>query len=311
MAEGEGLDELRLDGELNEGHLLALILEVKGITEDEAAFKLQLPKATIHEWRASLESQGLVATPDDEGGQGVMVLTREGERKLKKLGRELEAQEAEEAAPKAKADPKALFRRMSSKAVLKIRDLWLDIVVLCMVVISLKLLKNFADAPDVQALSFFFASLMLSLVLILYQQYKRSMKAAQFVSFFQWAVEATVGQRKIIALAIVVALIMYSVGMSLLHPGKAGLYIIVAVVVAATGHLIYSPKRSPAKIIKFYAGVVLISTGLVLVVGLISLTETLFGNEVRVLDFFFGFSFLFIAYFNQRDFGLGSGPRLG
>jgi len=310
MAEGEGFDDGKLDGELNEGHLLALILELKGITEDEAAFKMQVSKAKIHEWRASLESQGLVATPDDEGGQGVMLLTRDGKRRLKKLERELEAQETV-TVPRVKVDPKALLRSISTKAVMRIRDLWLDIVVLCMVIISLKLLKNFADAPDMQALSFFFASLTLSLVLILYQQYKRSMKAAQFVSFFQWAVETTVGQRRLIALAFVVALIMYSVGMSLLHPDKAGLYIIIAVVVAATGHLLYSPRKGPARFVKFYAGVILISTGLVLVVGLISLTETLFGNEVRVLDFFFGFCFLFIAYFNQRDFGLGSGPKLG
>jgi len=187
-----------------------------------------------------------------------------------------------------------------------VAGVWMDFVLIFCFLASLLLLKQFLENPNLGAFGFLVGSVLLSLVVLMFKQYKNTLKTAKVVGFIEWFVEDFQKQRKMIGLAAGILLMIYAIGMLIVHQRDRGIYLLVAVIAAATVHLAYNPKKDLMEIAKFYAGMVAMSAGLMLVFSLISLTELFFGSRVFVIDAVFGVGLLLVVYLNEKTLGLSS-----
>jgi hypothetical protein len=309
-------DDVKLDGELTNKHLLALVLEVDGIRETEAQRKLQAEPEKVHKWKEELLEQGLIELLDDGLADSKMAVTKAGHKRLTELGKEWRAQEAAQEAPKAK--PKgfgSLFKRKADAAPAAkkgppkdMKWVGLDLAVLASTLFSLYLLNLFAKNPGMEVFSFLFGSVIFSLSLILYHRYHTHMtRTNEVISFFRWLPRLVVSQRNYIILGFSVLLLIYIVAMAYFNPQRLSLYLVSAVVVASTGQLIYSPlKKTVFSVLKFYLGVLMMTLGIVVSVDLMSLTELVFGYQTRFLDLVAGIGLILLVYLNEKALGLAS-----
>jgi hypothetical protein len=295
--------EVKFDGALDNKHLLALVLEVPLIKESEASRKLQVGIDLIQEWREELRKDGLLDVLDEEVGDARLQVTREGLKRMSVLGKELASGKGNDVKIRFKAPPvKETIKFLRSRTT----GFWMDLLLFMSTCFSLYLLKVFFENPNVSVMSFFFGSVILSITLVFYQQYKKSLKTTEFIGFLSWTAMSIRKYQQYLAIALIGMLMIYAVGMLILNPQNINLYIILSVVIASTGQLINLPKKTFTGVFLFYTGVVLLSMGLLIVVGMMSLTQTIFGQEIRLLDFVFGVGILIIVYLNEVEFGLGS-----
>jgi len=292
--------EVRLDGELTKRHLFALVLEFHDLKESEAERKLQVGRKKIGDWMFELKEEGLVEVSDEELGDARMRATKEGMKKF----RDLEKTVVKEETPK-EIIVKAVKARVSTKEQFEaMRGLALDLALVSSTLISLFLLRSFFQNPNMQAMSFFTGSVILSLTLVFYQQYKKSLKTRDFISFFSWSLQTIKSNRQYVSLLFVVLLMVYAGGMLVMNTRNYGWYVILSVVAASSVQLIYSQKKTMTDVLKFYAGVLMIVFGLVLTVDMLSITGSFFGYRLRVFDFFFGLGMLLVVYMNEKELGL-------
>jgi hypothetical protein len=293
--------DVKLDGELNSKHLLALVLEIPSIKESEAARKLQVGLDQIQEWREELRKNDLIEVLDEEVGDPRLQVTREGHKRLMVLERELTGRRDD--------DIKISLKHISMKDVVnslnkRTKGFWMDLLLFLSTCFSLYLLREFFQNPNVQVMSFFFGSVILSITLVFYQQYKKSLKATEFIGFVTWTVISIKKFQQYFAIAFVSMLMIYAIGMLILNPNNLNLYIVLSVVIASTSLLIGLPKKTFMGVLKFYIGTVMLPLGLLITVGMMSLTQEVFGQEIRLLDFIFGVGLLVIVYLNRTEFGL-------
>ncbi|MFH1054798.1 MAG: hypothetical protein V1744_01755 [Candidatus Altiarchaeota archaeon] len=317
MSEKDGEIDVKLDGELTARHLLALILEVNAIKASEAARKMQVSYEKILEWGCELRKEGLIEM-DDSLGDTSFKITKQGIKKLRNVEAQWLAQETacEGVEKKPKGDTRramklrlervkgkiSLFSKNTSEL---LTELWEDIILLASVLLSLKLLTDFVDMPNEQALNFLLGSILISLALLLYHQYKKSLKTAKFVGFMEWVLDMAKTRRRPIALVVVAIFMIYSVGMLILNPENMAPYLILTILVASTVNMIYSQTANTVSdVFKFYVGVLIITSGLLMIAGMISVTGILFGSSMWVIDAGFGLGLLVIAYLNEKSLGV-------
>ncbi len=301
--------EPKLDEELNSRHLLGLVFELNGVKESAAARKLEVPAEKISRWTSELDKQGLMRVTERETGDPLLRITPEGLKKLEKLEKEF-AREEEGEEENPRPDPRKALKKTAGRikaflvrAAALIKELFRDIILATSTLLSLYLLKVFFDNPTVEVLSFFFGSLLLSLVLVLYHQYKKYLKTREVIGFMQWVERLAESQRVYIALTIVTLLLIYLAGMFVLNPQYRGVYLMLAVLFASLAALVYYPKKTTGEAVRFIAGMALLVYGLLLIVGWMSVTS-FFGNNVRLIDAGFGAALLILVHVNEGFFGI-------
>jgi hypothetical protein len=310
MAETGAVDET-LEGELTSMHLLALILELNGVKESEADRKLQVGFDQVRDWRVELQRDGLIEV-DEELTDPQMRITKAGMKRLKEIENQWIAQEGVETKQKAAGFGLAIrglrlrMRAISKKEKTDLRGIQMDVLIVLSSMFSIYLLVMFFKNPDVEAFSFLLGSAMLSIAIILYQQYSKTLRAKEFFGFATWVFQQVVNYRDYLLMLFVLVLMVYDVGMFVLKRFALSTFILFAVIIASTGYLIFFPKRTLTGVVKFYLGMFLLALGLVLVLNILSLTEYVFGEAIRWLDFVFGIGFIFLAHLNERELGLAS-----
>ena len=234
MSGGEGFD-VNLEGELSSRHLLALVLEVECITEKAAIRKLGVDSELVGEWIKELRREGLIEVEESTGYRALRV-TSTGLKKLKDIQKEWYPDEGEKK-PSSEKSMKRMgvkFKSFPKTVSSKLKEVWMDLVIVFVTLFAVYLLKLFFDNPDVEVLSFFFGTLFLSVTLILYSQYKKYLKTRKFIGFIQWLSQLADSKKKYIATTLMGVVIIYVAVMLMLNPQNKSFYFILAVVAAST-----------------------------------------------------------------------------
>jgi hypothetical protein len=182
--------------------------------------------------------------------------------------------------------------------------IWMDFLILSSTIFSLYLLKVFIEEPNTKTTSFLFGSIILSIVLLMYHQYRKDLKTREFIGFLRWSLKSALLLRKYALLSLVIILVIYVVGMVIVNPINLSFYFFISVFAASTGYLIYFPKKTIFSTLLFYVGVTLMSVGLMAISDLASPTELLLVNKSRLIDIIFGLGVLLVVSMNERGLGL-------
>ncbi|MFH0862312.1 MAG: hypothetical protein V1875_04700 [Candidatus Altiarchaeota archaeon] len=306
-------DELgmSLDGQMTSMHLLALVLEYRELHESEAQRKLEVGLTQIKEWKVQLQTEGLLE-PDDLTVDSTLKVTKAGLKRLQNLKKEWITQAAsEETNQKNKPAAEHFISKFVSSIIHspKLKETFLDALILSATLLSLYLLKIFLYSPNVEVISFLMSTLFFAVALVVYQQYKNDLKAREFIGFFRWVLEQTGNNRKYILAIFVALIVVYSAGMILLTQKNVGMYVLISVLASSSILVIFARKRNIWLISKFYLGVALLVVGLMLLAGLFSATEYLVESSIRWLDIVFGLGILFVTHMNEKTLGLAALSR--
>jgi DNA-binding MarR family transcriptional regulator len=302
----ENTTEKSTETQTNIHHFLALIIEVQPITAYEASRKLGVDIQTAIRWSKTLSAEGLIEC-DPELTDPPLTVTKKGKKTLENIEKQwvdFERRELEKEEKQKPQKPKTSPAEKLKKTLAKIRSLWADTLLTLSVLILIHFLRIFLMDPNAQALSFLFASVLASLLLLMIHQYRKTVDKMRVVTFVKWTFNTANAQRRIIAFIIVLWFILYSLGMIILNPENLSPYLVMTILSASTIHLIYSPKNTIRESLKFYFGILLLCAGLLLIAGLESLTDMLFESKSRLIDLFFGLGFILLAYINQEALGL-------
>ena len=305
--------DVQLEGPLTKRHLMALIFEFKNIKIHEADRKLKVGSYQINLWCKQLKSEGLVEYSPEEGDDAELILTKSGLKILKQLEKDWIEQEGIEPEPiKLKVESKQ-FKSLAGNLRPRLSQSAIEFLVFGSVIFSLYLIQAFVKNPNVEGASFVFGALTLSFSIILYNRYRKQMKAAQKMqAFFPWLKEHALSVHKTLELFLIFLLSVYSFGMLFLYiggtvnltPMQLNFFIVLSVLVASSAELVYYPKKTLRIIAHFYLGIILMLMGLLIIFGLIDLTMLLFGNSNRFVDLIFGIGSIILAYINDKKFGI-------
>lgn len=308
MIDEDDLDE-RLDREVGSQHLLALVIEYSGISEAAAVRSLGVDPDSVRGWAKELAGQGLIEVTEVLG-ERIYEVTPAGMKKLRDFKKELLTRE-EVPEKKPRKSPKQELGKVGESVgsaygqiAKSLAENWMDALFLVAILFSLFLLKEFYANPNMEGLSFLLGMVLLSLIILLYSQYKKQLKARAFEGFLAWLREYMAARRKYVATVVVAVALVYVSVMLFMNPQDKGYYVILAVVVASTGLLAYNPKKDMSEVARFYVGVTLIAYGLMLLVDWVSVTQLLFNAKSRLIDAGVGVGLLLLVQLNQDYFGI-------
>jgi len=309
MVEGE-YEPGETQGEaLSNEHLLGLVLEINGIKESAASQKLEVGLNQVKKWTTELEAEGYVEVTEKETGDCVLKITPQGLERVKKLRKKWLADEEEEAKPvvdkkQVMNERKEKIKKAFSRVGRILKELSRDIILVGSTLVSLYLIKVFIDNPNAEVLSFLFGSILLSIVLILYHQYKKYLKTTKVLGFMQWIEQLAEAQKNYIALTLISLFLIYVTVMFVTNPQFRGVYLILAALFLASAALIYVPKKTVKGALRFYLGISLMMYALTLIIGWMKLTGLVFETESRLIDVGVGLALLVIVHLNESVFGV-------
>jgi DNA-binding PadR family transcriptional regulator len=310
MSEEEGSDA-NPQGKLTSKNLLTVILEFEGkIRESSASRKMGVESETVRGWAEELEAEGFIELAELGVGDPLLQVTPAGLKKLDDIKREWKEQEGVGEEGESEDKPGGGKRKLGfnvKAGFTRVRGMAMDFVILGTSIVALYLLKQFIEDPNAEVLSFFFGAILLSVTFLIYNQYKKSLKTRKVFGFMQWFLQLLQEKRRYIATTIVSMLMIYAVGMLILEPYNRSFYIMLMVLIASTGMLIYYPKKTFFGVIKFYIGIGLLAYALMLIVNLLSITSTLFEQRVRLLDVGVGIALLVLIQMNEDWLGIKTG----
>lgn len=301
-----------IDGKYSKRHLLALIYEYQGIKVGEADRKLLVGTEQIHLWCKELSDEGLIDYPLQEGDDAGLSLTKEGFKILKIIENDWKEQEMRQNECSKKKKPRKDPKKALNEIINKLGGIWIELIVVMSVALSAYLIKLFIDQPDAQAASFVGGSFALSTALLVYSRYQRQMKSkTKIISFSQWIIRHLRLANRSISLFLIALAMIYCIGLIFLHFGgliplfswELNVILVFTILLAATTELVYYPDKTLKIVSGFYLGILLIVLGLMIVLGMINLTESLFGSKSRVIDLIFGIGFLVFSHINRKTFG--------
>ncbi len=305
--------EVNLEADITKEHLFALICELNYITSTEADRKLKVGVDKIKSWAKELEGEGYIIIDYSASQDFKLRITRQGIKKFEEI-ESLWKKEGGVTPEKSenKQVPVSRARQKMRKAVRRlVADVQSNPLLYISLIMSLYLLRLFYMNPRAEALTFLLAAIFMSMALLSYQQKKRNKElygpSRQHKALSLGPMISLVKQKKKQFVIPVVAVgLVYSIGMIILNPKNMSLYILLAVFCAVTAEITFFPRKTFSIVAKFYLGMMLITSGLVLLLGVASLTETFMGEKARHLDFLFGLGMIILAYINDREFHVSS-----
>jgi molybdenum-dependent DNA-binding transcriptional regulator ModE len=299
---------------LSKTHLLALVFELGSVKASLAAQKLGVSYEVVEQWVRELESDGWVRILDAEVGEPKLEVTEYGMHRKHELIRDFEEQrqlvsEAREVREPVKEKLKHFVLKLNA-VFIRLFKLFLsnvkDVLILFFTAISAYLFYQFLLDPNAAALNFLFVAVLISLVLIMYRQYEAYLKTRTFISFLEWIPILVKKHHRYIALILTFIFLIYLTGMVLLYPKDIGVYIMGYVLAFTTGILFYYHRKSVSEGIRFYVGMIQLTYSLLLITGLLSITEPLLVAKSRLIDVTVGILLLLIVQLNEAYFGVGA-----
>ncbi len=314
VKEGEKTDESTNSTDiLNKDHLLGLILEFKHVKKSVALKKINVSNEVINEWIIELEKEGWISVSEIEYDDPIMEITSKGLDEAKHLMKNLqEEQSREDEADKPKISTKQAFKGAADKSKIQFKSFIAsfinnskDILVVVSILLSVSLLYQFLQNPNTYVLNFLLGAFLLSLTLILYRQYENYLKTRQFLSFMEWCMMLVNLKRKYIAAILTLTLMIYISGLLIRNPDNLAVYIMGYMIVLSTALLLYYPKETISDALKFYMGMIQLTYSLLLISGLVTISEIFLVAKSSTIDVVIGLSFLLILQLNQETFGVG------
>ncbi|MFH1404459.1 MAG: hypothetical protein ABIH11_09345 [Candidatus Altiarchaeota archaeon] len=298
---------------LTKKHFLALVFELGRVRRDLAFKKIGISPEVGKAWISELESEGWIRVSGDELGEPLLEVTPKALDRQKDIVRMLEEHErdvAEDAKPKYTVKQKFgrfadTSKRSFTSVIVSFFMNLRDILIIASTLLSLYLLYNFILSPNTAILNFLLGAILLALVLILYRQYEKYLKTRSFISFVEWVMLLINMRRKHIAVIITLVFLIYIAGLMMLDPDDTGIYLMGCMVVLTTGLLISYPKKSIADALKFYVGMAQLMYSMLLIVGMLSITDPILVSKSRTIDVVVGILFLIILQLNEEFFGVG------
>ena len=112
-------------------------------------------------------------------------------------------------------------------------------------------------------------------------------------------------KRKYIAAILTLTLMIYISGLLIRNPDNLAVYIMGYMIVLSTALLLYYPKETISDALKFYMGMIQLTYSLLLISGLVTISEIFLVAKSSTIDVVIGLSFLLILQLNQETFGVG------
>jgi hypothetical protein len=300
--------EVHLDGEVTSDHLFGLVCQFKSISAMEADRKLKAGFENIRYWAEELNKKGIVDVEPSPTGDFHIKITPEGEKKFEEL-RKLWTHESEpEKAIKTKrlkslkySRPSRL-KRLNDRISIAFRN---NPLFYTSLLVSFYFIFKFYRSPNEHAMMFLLGALFLSVAFYVYQRkYKHTLPSKIAAHMREWWGKEMAANQMIILFPIVIICLIYSLGMVFMRPESRSLYLLLTVFFTATLEVLHFQKKRLSIVLKFYLGVLLIASGIILILGMTSPTEVFFGERKYFLDLAVGFAILIFANAKDKEFHL-------
>jgi predicted transcriptional regulator len=292
-------------------NLLILVSELKSVLESNAAIKLEMAENLVSQLAEELEYEGLINV-DKTGGDPEYKISEEGKKRIKKLHKEIQREEEErEKAEKPKISYSMLVEmlqkrvdRIIGRVKYMCREGLHETILLALVLSSAYLIYVFLRNPNTQVFSFLYATIILSFSLLLYRDYRNELKTDAAVNFIEWRIRFIKKHGGHIFTLLSLVSLVYAVGMIVMDPDRMDVYIMLAAFLVSTSTVFYTAELTVKNILKFYAGVLLLTYSLLLITGASSVTETVLNYFIRIVDLGVGLVVMVIVYINRQFFGV-------
>ncbi|GEM_PF-2828981 len=284
-----------------EEDLLALVLEARNIRVEEAARKFGVQPSVINQLASELEKKGLLEIRDKGSSDVLLSVTYDSLKKVKLLEKELvKKYKTPEKEEKKKPSPAETLK--------KTRTFGWDLIFLLLVLLCIRYLGLFADNPK-DAMNFLIAVILFFVAVLIYNRKKNLMHTRSVIAKMKLVIHLVITypgeNKKHVTSFIILVLATFFTGRFLSSPEHEIYNLIVAVLLLAGIVVIYRSKASPSTKFRFYMGMLFIVYSMMLLAGITSLTDFLFGSRERTYDSFVGFALLMILYLNRGTLGLG------
>jgi len=311
---GETTDEVSDEGM----KLLMLIDNYKSISKRNAALKMEEDVEYICEIADELQSKGYITT-EKSLKEPLYTVTKAGREKIGEIHQRVTSVDEEKNKEKKKKKPRLDVKQKlqnvreglsvkAEKAMGFLKPEFHEIAILVATGLCIYLLYLFIQDPNRQMFSLLFASLIGSMVLILYSRYKYELKSRPFISFLEWMAHFLKSRRGSISAVSVTVSLVYVFGMMIMDPANIPSYIVIAAILFATSVILYTSHNTLKHILKFYVGVGLVTYSLLLIVGVASLSGILTGEQFTLFDVVLGLIILLFTYSLRDFFGVGVQP---
>ncbi|MFC2163183.1 hypothetical protein ACFLRF_05830 [Candidatus Altiarchaeota archaeon] len=295
-------------------HLLAMVYQLKRVSTSLVAKQLCVSHEQVAKWTGELVDEGLLRILDTGAGDPILGVSDAGLSRQHDLLREFQ-HEAEDALkpPEVHVTPSDQLKMATTKARRNVSHAYKsfmtnvrDLLLLCSSVLIFYLLYEFLMDPNVYALNFLLGALLIALSLMLYKKYQDHMQTKKFLSFMEWFGWYVKAQNNNIAFVVTVLLMIYTTGMLFFYPQELAVYVMSYIFSLTTGILIYYPRKDLFSAMKFYLGMMLLTYSLMLLWGIVSITQLALGTRSYFLDFVVGILLLLLVQLNESTLGVGS-----
>ena len=290
--------------------LLSLLLECGELTKKSAAKKLDISVDTINEWINYLEKNDWINLNYQDVEDPQIRLSSSAFKRLKYLEEELtEVKESEHVELKGVIKNISLKLEFMTKKIFRlILRYKIDIVIVISIVTFIYLLNRFIKNPDRESLSFLLASVLFSITIITYRIYKRVLRIRKLVNFFI-SISKVVISRKSYLFAFLISLGSLYFFIRFVIDPKSSYNLLGGVIFLTTSILIIHREKTFQEKLKFYIGMMLLVSGLIIISGAVvnslSVTETVIGTKSRLIDMALGLAMLLILQLKESFFGVG------
>ena len=301
--------------ELSSSHLLGLLMEFRTIRNDVASRKLGVRVDEVDAWAAELEGEGwITSSAGVEAGIKEYSITKKGLDRVSSLKKKISIKEkkGDEKKKRKLVNPMGLLSAKikplllwSVSLILKLKLYSLDIIIGISFLSSLYLTYRFLKDPNAESVSFFFAVIILSIIVVFYNQYKKYLQSKGLVGLVDRIIFVIDYNKKSLILLLIFLLIIYDVAQIILHPLFRGMYLMYLMIFITTSVLVYYPKKKIMDVVKFYIGMSSLMYSMLLMSGISSITLVILGGQYRTFDFFFGFCLVVVIQLNENSLGVG------
>ncbi|HHQ44981.1 MAG TPA: hypothetical protein ENN13_02475 [Candidatus Altiarchaeales archaeon] len=296
-------------------NLLILVHELKSVSESSIAKKLESDRNIVSQLGEELAYEGLITV---EVGQKdpLYKITSKGEGKICSLQKEIRREQEileKEKIPKVSA--KDRMKKMREKMFGPFKSIinffrggFHEALLFISAVVSAYMLYRFISNPNTEILSFLFSAVLISIVMLLYHEYKSKLKTKEVVSFLEWRMLFLKQHRIHLFMTFTMVSLIYVSGMMIMDPSGLDTYIMAAGFLMSTSVLLYKKDATRAGVVKFYAGILSLTYSVLLAGGVSSITRILIDEKLRAVDVAVSVILLFLVYVNKDFLGVNVEP---
>ncbi|MDD5111819.1 MAG: hypothetical protein PHG85_04695 [Candidatus Altiarchaeota archaeon] len=304
----------RIEGE----EILSLLEDINHIDKPSAMRELNVSSETFDRWVKALAKDGWIKVIDGELNDEYFI--EQGRYFRERVQRLEEIQEQENAPEPVKKKVSvgkisgAMMKRVSSLigSIIHFAANFIyqsfvsipDIILLIAFIQSAYLIGFFLKEPNERIMNFVVSAVLFSAALFMYRNTSFDLKTRYLEKKANAVVKTTLGYWKVFILIVLLILLVYFGGLSVIYPENRVTSILVGTLVLNSIIQLYHPLKPLYRIPLSHVGMLLAVYSLLLMLGATSISETLSEEKDRIMDVFAGVVLLALVYLNRDFFGV-------